>query len=111
MVRVCGAGDTDGRPREEPEMSLEQTLNDDERLAQLDLDQLRQLVGLVEYDASGDPFPVSGSDALGWIVGYATQTAHHDQSAFGMELGARPEERRVGEGCRSRWSPDHSQTA
>ena len=33
-------------------MSLEQTLNDDERLAQLDLDQLRQLVGLVEYDSA-----------------------------------------------------------
>ena len=50
-------------------MSLEQTLNDEERLAQLDLDQLKQLVGLVEYDASRDPFPVSGWDALVWIVG------------------------------------------
>jgi 4-hydroxyphenylpyruvate dioxygenase len=69
-------------------MSLEQTLNDDERLAQLDLDQLRQLVGLVEYDASGDPFPVSGWDALVWVVGNATQTAHFYQSAFGMELAA-----------------------
>jgi 4-hydroxyphenylpyruvate dioxygenase len=69
-------------------MSLEQTLNDDERLADLDLDQLKQLVGLVEYDASGDPFPVSGWDSLVWIVGNATQTAHFFQSAFGMELVA-----------------------
>ena len=69
-------------------MSLEQTLNDDERLAQLDLDQLKQLVGLVEYDESADPFPVSGWDALVWVVGNATQTAHFFQSAFGMELVA-----------------------
>ena len=67
-------------------MTLEQTLNDEERLADLDLDQLKQLVGLVEYDASGDPFPVSGWDALVWIAGNATQTAHFFQSAFGMEL-------------------------
>jgi 4-hydroxyphenylpyruvate dioxygenase len=69
-------------------MSLEQTLTDQERLAELDLDQLRQLVGLVEYDASGDPFPVSGWDALVWVVGNAVQTAHFYQSAFGMELVA-----------------------
>src|SRR5829696_2219417 len=69
-------------------MSLEQTLNDEERLADLDLDQLRQLVGLVEYDESTDPFPVSGWDALVWIVGNATQSAHFFQSAFGMELVA-----------------------
>jgi 4-hydroxyphenylpyruvate dioxygenase len=69
-------------------MSLEQTLNDEERLARLDVDQLKQLVGLVEYDASGDPFPVSGWDALVWVVGNATQTAHYFQSAYGMELVA-----------------------
>jgi 4-hydroxyphenylpyruvate dioxygenase len=69
-------------------MSLEQTLNDEERLADLDLDQLKELVGLVEYDASADPFPVSGWDALVWIVGNATQAAHFYQSAFGMELVA-----------------------
>jgi 4-hydroxyphenylpyruvate dioxygenase len=69
-------------------MSLEQTLNDEERLADLDLDQLRQLVGLVEHDASRDPFPVSGWDSLVWIVGNAVQTAHFFQSAFGMELVA-----------------------
>src|SRR3954447_24745611 len=69
-------------------MSLDQVLNDEERLAELDLDQLQQLVGLVEYDASADPFPVSGWDALVWIVGNAVQTAHFFQSAFGMELVA-----------------------
>ena len=69
-------------------MSLEQTLNDDERLAGLDLHQLEQLVGLVEYDASADPFPVSGWDSLVWVVGNATQTAHFYQSAFGMQLVA-----------------------
>ncbi|WP_222269772.1 4-hydroxyphenylpyruvate dioxygenase [Modestobacter marinus] len=69
-------------------MSLEQTLNDEERLAELDADQLRQLVGLVEYDASSDPFPVSGWDSLVWIAGNAVQTAHFFQSAFGMELVA-----------------------
>jgi 4-hydroxyphenylpyruvate dioxygenase len=69
-------------------MTLEQTMNDEERLAQLDLDQLKQLVGLVEYDASRDPFPVSGWDALVWIVGNAVQTAHYFESAYGMEVVA-----------------------
>jgi 4-hydroxyphenylpyruvate dioxygenase len=69
-------------------MTLEQTLDDGERLAQLDGEQLRQLVGLVEYGASGDPFPVSGWDSLVWVVGNAVQTAHFFQSAFGMELVA-----------------------
>ena len=41
-------------------MSVEQFVNDEERLAELDLDGLKRLVGLVEYDESGDPFPVSG---------------------------------------------------
>jgi 4-hydroxyphenylpyruvate dioxygenase len=69
-------------------MSLQETLNDEERLAGLDLDQLTQLVGLVRYDPSGDPFPVTGWDSLVWIVGNAVQTAHFFQSAFGMELVA-----------------------
>jgi 4-hydroxyphenylpyruvate dioxygenase len=64
----------------------ERILDDDERLADLDRDRLRQLVGLVEYDASRDPFPVSGWDSLVWIVGNAVQTAHFFRSAFGMEL-------------------------
>ncbi|MGL5857703.1 MAG: 4-hydroxyphenylpyruvate dioxygenase [Angustibacter sp.] len=63
-------------------------LTSQERLAALDLDQLRQLVGLVDYDASADPFPVTGWDAVVFVVGNATQTAHFYQSAFGMELVA-----------------------
>src|SRR4051794_15186294 len=69
-------------------MSLDQVLNDEERLAELDLDQLKQLVGLVEHDEAADPFPVSGWDALVWTVGNAVQTAHFFQSALGMELVA-----------------------
>ena len=60
---ACAAGPpvrVSTRVSREERMSLEQTLNDEERLADLDLDQLKQLVGLVEYDASADPFPVSG---------------------------------------------------
>ncbi|MBA4085693.1 MAG: 4-hydroxyphenylpyruvate dioxygenase [Kytococcus sp.] len=57
-----------------------------EREAQLDLAQLKQLVGLVEYDESTDPFPVTGWDAIVFVVGNATQTAHYYQSAWGMEL-------------------------
>lgn len=67
-------------------MSIEQTLTSQERLAELDLTQLQQLVGLVEYDENSDPFPVTGWDAVEWVVGNATQAAHFYQSAFGMEL-------------------------
>jgi 4-hydroxyphenylpyruvate dioxygenase len=59
-----------------------------ERDAELDLQQLKQLVGLVAYDASTDPFPVTGWDAVVFVVGNATQTAHFYQSAFGMQLVA-----------------------
>ncbi|MBK5217913.1 MAG: VOC family protein, partial [Propionibacteriales bacterium] len=69
-------------------MSLEQQLTDSERIAHLDFDQLKQLVGLVEYDSDTDPFPVTGWDAIVWAVGNATQAAHFFQSAFGMELVA-----------------------
>ncbi len=69
-------------------MSLTDTLTDEERLAELDLDQLRQLVGLVEHDPATDPFPVLGWDAVVWVVGNALQAAHFYQSAFGMELVA-----------------------
>jgi 4-hydroxyphenylpyruvate dioxygenase len=69
-------------------MSIEQTLTDQERLAELDLDQLRQLVGLVEYDADSDPFPVTGWDAVVWAVGNATQAAMYYQLVYGMELVA-----------------------
>jgi 4-hydroxyphenylpyruvate dioxygenase len=63
-------------------------LTPEERDADLDVDQLRQLVGLVEYDESRDPFPVHALDALVWVVGNATQTAHFFQLAFGMDLVA-----------------------
>jgi 4-hydroxyphenylpyruvate dioxygenase len=62
------------------------TLTPDEQAAQLDLEQLKQLVGLVPYDESADPFPVTGWDAVVFVVGNATQAAHYYQSAFGMEL-------------------------
>jgi len=61
-------------------------LTTDERAAGLGLDQLKQLVGLVEYDESTDPFPVTGWDAVSFVVGNATQAAHYFQSAWGMEL-------------------------
>lgn len=69
-------------------MTLEETLTQPEQLAGLGLDELQQLVGLVEYDDSRDPFPVTGWDAMVWAVGNATQTAHFFQSAYGMELVA-----------------------
>ncbi|WP_133914283.1 4-hydroxyphenylpyruvate dioxygenase [Streptomyces sp. NBC_00582] len=69
-------------------MSIEQTLTSQERLAELDLQQLKQLVGLVEYDEGGDPFPVTGWDAVVWSVGNATQAALYFQVVFGMELVA-----------------------
>jgi 4-hydroxyphenylpyruvate dioxygenase len=46
------------------------------------------LVGTVDHDASRDPFPVTGWDAVVWVAGNATQTALYLQLAFGMELVA-----------------------
>ncbi|MFC0526994.1 4-hydroxyphenylpyruvate dioxygenase [Phytohabitans kaempferiae] len=69
-------------------MTVEHVLTDDERLADLSLEQLKQLVGLVEYDEHADPFPVIGWDAIVWIVGNATQAARFYQLAFGMDLVA-----------------------
>jgi 4-hydroxyphenylpyruvate dioxygenase len=63
-------------------------LTPQEREANLDIEQLKQLVGLVEYDETKDPFPVTGWDAIVFVVGNATQTAHYYQSAWGMELVA-----------------------
>ncbi|MFA6298092.1 MAG: 4-hydroxyphenylpyruvate dioxygenase [Nocardioides sp.] len=63
-------------------------LTADELKADLTLEQLRQLVGLVEYDEEGDVFPVTGWDAIVFVVGNATQAAHYYQSAWGMELVA-----------------------
>ncbi|MGH3370490.1 MAG: VOC family protein, partial [Nocardioidaceae bacterium] len=63
-------------------------LTADELKADLTLEQLKQLVGLVEYDASSDPFPVTAMDAVGFVVGNATQTATFYQLALGMDLEA-----------------------
>ncbi|MGI8701336.1 MAG: 4-hydroxyphenylpyruvate dioxygenase [Nocardioidaceae bacterium] len=65
---------------------MTETLTPEERQADLTLDQLKQLVGLVEYDEDLDPFPVTGWDAVVFVVGNATQVAHYYQSAYGMEL-------------------------
>ncbi|MBV9846887.1 MAG: 4-hydroxyphenylpyruvate dioxygenase [Kutzneria sp.] len=51
-------------------------------------ESLRQLVGLVDYDGSKDPFPVRAMDAVVFVVGNATQTAWFYQAAFGMRLVA-----------------------
>jgi 4-hydroxyphenylpyruvate dioxygenase len=69
-------------------VSIDQTLTSQEQLANLDVDQLRQLIGLVAYDAERDPFPVTGWDAVVWAVGNANQAALYYQLAFGMELVA-----------------------
>ncbi|BBG05094.1 MULTISPECIES: 4-hydroxyphenylpyruvate dioxygenase [Pseudonocardia] len=69
-------------------MTVEHTLTDAERLAELDADALRRLVGLVEHDDSHDPFPVTGWDAVIWAVGNATQAALTHQVVYGMELVA-----------------------
>ncbi|MDQ4037672.1 MAG: 4-hydroxyphenylpyruvate dioxygenase [Actinomycetota bacterium] len=63
-------------------------LTPEERAAELSAEQLKQLVGLVDYDAATDPFPVTGWDAVTFIVGNATQTVHFYRSAFGMDLVA-----------------------
>ncbi|WP_300612933.1 4-hydroxyphenylpyruvate dioxygenase [Trebonia sp.] len=46
------------------------------------------LVGIVDYDASRDPFPVTGWDAVVWAAGNATQSALYFQLALGMRLEA-----------------------
>ncbi|MFT4084500.1 MAG: 4-hydroxyphenylpyruvate dioxygenase [Nocardioides sp.] len=67
---------------------VEEQLTDTERLAELGFEELRQLVGLVSYDAEADPFPVTGWDAVVWAVGNATQAALFYQHVFGMRLVA-----------------------
>ena len=69
-------------------MTIEQTLTDQEQLAGLSVEQLGQLVGLVQCDPSSDPFPITGWDALVWVVGNATQAASYYQLVYGMELVA-----------------------
>jgi 4-hydroxyphenylpyruvate dioxygenase len=63
-------------------------LTQQERDAGFDVDQLKQLVGLVAYDEAKDVFPVTGWDAIVFVVGNATQTAHYYQAAWGMDLVA-----------------------
>ena len=76
---------TSGSPATDPTGGA---LTADELKADLTLEQLKQLVGLVEYDASSDPFPVTAMDSVGVVVGNATQTANFYQLALGMELEA-----------------------
>ena len=63
-------------------------MNMTQQLDDVSYDQLRQLVGLVDYDATKDPFPVRAMDAVVFVAGNATQTAWLYQVAFGMELVA-----------------------
>jgi 4-hydroxyphenylpyruvate dioxygenase len=61
-------------------------LTPEERDANLTVERLKQLVGLVDYDESTDPFPVTALDAVVFVCGNATQSAHFYQHAFGMTL-------------------------
>jgi len=61
-------------------------LTPQEQDADLTVERLKQLVGLVDYDERTDPFPVTGMDAVVFVSGNATQSAHFYQHAFGMEL-------------------------
>jgi 4-hydroxyphenylpyruvate dioxygenase len=61
-------------------------LTPEEREADLTVERLKQLVGLVDYDEARDPFPVTAMDAIVFVCGNATQSAHFYQHAFGMEL-------------------------
>jgi 4-hydroxyphenylpyruvate dioxygenase len=68
--------------------AMTSTLTPQERDSDLSIDRLRQLVGLVDYDPSTDPFPVTAMDAVVFVSGNATQSAHFYQHAFGMRLVA-----------------------
>lgn len=61
-------------------------LTPEERAANLTVERLRQLVGLVDYDEANDPFPVTALDAVVFVSGNATQSAHFYQHALGMTL-------------------------
>ncbi|WP_028923799.1 4-hydroxyphenylpyruvate dioxygenase [Pseudonocardia acaciae] len=54
----------------------------------VDSNSLRELVGLVAHDPADDSFPVNGWDAVVWVVGNATLTAHYFRTVFGMDLVA-----------------------
>ena len=61
-------------------------LTPEEREANLTIERLKELVGLVDYDQARDPFPVTSLDAIVFVAGNATQSAHFYQHAFGMTL-------------------------
>jgi 4-hydroxyphenylpyruvate dioxygenase len=61
-------------------------LTPEELAADLTVERLKQLVGLVDYDEAKDPFPVTAMDAVVFVSGNATQSAHFYQHAFGMTL-------------------------
>jgi len=63
-------------------------LTPQERAANLTVERLKQLVGLVDYDEASDPFPVTAMDAVVFVSGNATQSAHFYQHALGMTLVA-----------------------
>jgi 4-hydroxyphenylpyruvate dioxygenase len=61
-------------------------LTPEERAADLTVERLQELVGLVDYDQDRDPFPVTAMDAVVFVSGNATQSAHYYQHGFGMQL-------------------------
>ncbi|GAA2375604.1 4-hydroxyphenylpyruvate dioxygenase [Dactylosporangium salmoneum] len=50
------------------------------------IEDLSELIGAVEHDASHDPFPLTGLDHVRFYVGNAKQAAHYYSTAFGMSL-------------------------
>src|SRR5215510_13046701 len=76
------------RSASQGELMTSVDLTPEERAADLTAERLTQLVGLVDYDASADPFPVTALDAVVFVSGNATQSAHFYRSAFGMHLVA-----------------------
>ena len=67
-------------------MTSTRDLTPAERSAELTVERLQQLVGLVEHDGTTDPFPVTALDAVVLVSGNATQSAHYYQHAYGMTL-------------------------
>src|SRR5438270_13794077 len=59
-------------------------LTPEEREANLTVERLKQLVGLVDYDEATDPFPVTAMDAVVFVCGNATQSSMFYQHVFGM---------------------------
>jgi 4-hydroxyphenylpyruvate dioxygenase len=59
-----------------------------EQESRLDPAELRQLIGLTDYDASKDPFPVVALDASVFVCGNASHSAYYYELALGMDLEA-----------------------